>query len=202
MERWSIYGLYDPKRPNEIRVIGKTKQRLRVRLCGHIAAARRKRRLGRRLWPSQVWILKLIDRGTEPSIRLIEKCHKAIWKRRERRAIALYRNRGHGLLNVHPGGDGCDSREPKVRCDRCGARRKRFPNGDWYCPNCRNAGRRRTDRETRKTPGYKAYQRHYERAHRNPHRKAYHRAYSSDRYRAKKLGLTVKEFRARQVDHD
>jgi hypothetical protein len=171
--KWSIYGLYDPRKPNEFRVIGKTKRSLDLRLRGYVTSSRRNLRLGRRLCPSQVWITGLLDVGMRPSIRLVEACDKRTWKLRETFLIAAYRIRGHRLLNVHKGGNGREDGSPKRICDNCGGRRKRRANGSYYCPPCYAAWRRTTAR-------------------------AYDLAYKREDRRAKKVGLTVKEFRARQ----
>lgn len=174
MEIWSIYGLYDPRKPKEIRVVGKTKRSLEQRLAGYVSEARWKRRLGRRIQPSHVWVLELADFGLRPGIRLIQACDRRTWKARERRSIRLHREHGHRLLNVHLGGNGREDGSPKRICDKCGARRKRRANGSYYCLACYAAWRRTTAR-------------------------AYDLAYKRDDRRAKKLNPTVKEFRAQSV---
>jgi hypothetical protein len=170
MELWSIYGLYDPRKLKEIRVVGKTKQSLEQRLAGYVYEARRKRRLARRLQPSHVWVLTLLDAGILPGIRLIETCQPNTWKRCERRKITFFRNQGHRLLNVHKGGNGREDGSPKRICDECGGRRKRKRNGSYYCRPCYRAWRRTIARD-------------------------YDLAYKRDDRRAKKLGITVKQFR-------
>jgi hypothetical protein len=158
MEKYSIYGMLDPRKPEEFRVVGKTKTSLATRLCRYICKARNKRRYGKRLCPSEVWILKLTDEGVRPDICLIESCSKETWKAREIFNIALYKNLGHQLLNVYAGGNGPDDCKPKLICNVCGAKRRQQPHGARVCPNCC-------------------------------------RIYSRDLVRAKKLGLTVAEYR-------
>jgi len=133
-----IYGLYDPRRPREIRYVGKTKNGLRRRLRGHVSTARRGEKRGRHLTPVEEWILSILHEGVRLSIVLVEECDRTNWKQRERRAITLYRNRGHRLVNVLLGGDGAENGEPKLFCE-CGARRKKYADGSRYCPTCRRA---------------------------------------------------------------
>jgi hypothetical protein len=137
MEKCSIYGLCDPRTPDDIRVVGKTTNRLIVRMRQYAGDARHRRKLGRNLPPSYAWILSLLDQGFPPQIRLLETCSAKYWKKRERRLITLYRNRGHKLFNIRDGGDGPDTGKIKIFCDVCGTRRRRLPSGGRYCPKCR-----------------------------------------------------------------
>jgi hypothetical protein len=191
MERWSIYGLYDPRHPHEFRVIGKTKNSLSTRLAGYIHGARRKRRIGRRLQPSYVWIIGLLSKGIRPSICLIETCSEETWRRCERRTITRFRNRGHRLLNVHMGGNGRETGDPKLICDKCGCKRKRRANGSYYCQACYRVWRR-----TKAT----AYDQRYNRKYRetNSAVRVRDRNYYRDWRHARKLGLTVKAYRISQ----
>jgi hypothetical protein len=207
-----IYGLFDPRKPGEFRVIGETKSSIAIRLCGYISQARLKQRRNWPLPPSYVWILKLLDQDIRPSIRLIEICRKETWRQRERRAITLYRSRGHRLLNVHPGGVGKEDGGRKLFCDKCGTRRVFFQDGTPYCPKCararnrtpkQRAYRRAYSRAYRKTQKGRAYERNYQRtpeykaAARARQRKPMGKAYQRDWGRAVRRGLTVKELRRR-----
>lgn len=131
-----IYGVFDPRKPDEFRVVGKTKRNLRVRLSDYVTQARLKQKRNWRMMPSYVWILKLLDKGVRPNIRLIETCNSKVWRQRERLAIATYRNRGHGLLNVHDGGNGSDDGKRKLDCGVCGMVKRERPGGQRYCLVC------------------------------------------------------------------
>lgn len=133
----SIYGLFDPRKPNALCVIGKTSQPLNYRLHGYINEARRKKRLGCHLMPSLVWVLDLLNKGLKPEIRLLLMSSKAMWKKDERGVLAFYRNDGHPLLNVRDGGDGPEDGFIKEFCESCGTKRKQYPNGRRYCPKCK-----------------------------------------------------------------
>ncbi len=134
MKKVFIYGIVDPRKPNEFRIIGKTKLALSVRLNLYICPARYKKKLGRRLTASEIWILSLVEKGIRPQILLIEKCVN--WKSRERRAISLYRGAGHKLLNKLAGGNGAESGSPKRFCTICSSRKLVHPGGQRYCPTC------------------------------------------------------------------
>lgn len=136
----SIYGLVDPFKPDELRVVGKTSQKLNDRLHGYINEARRKKRLSRHLMPSLAWVIDLLEHGRKPSIHLLCTSSKATWKQDEKQVLNFYRQDGHTLLNVRAGGDGPEDGLVKEFCGTCGAKRKQYPGrGTWYCPKCKLA---------------------------------------------------------------
>jgi len=212
----SIYALVDPRSPREYRYVGETKNGLRVRLNGHIQASRRRARLRRRLSPVNEWIASLIEDGIRLGIVLLERCERKTWKARERRAISLYRNRGHRLLNVNPGGAGSEDGGIKKICE-CGTRRKK-----GRCPKCRRAWKRAYSLAWSRTPKGQAYRRTFMRTlkyhawdharNRTPKRRAYLRAYNRSPKKlaanrvwthknrtavnaAERLGITLAEYR-------
>lgn len=166
-----IYGIVDPREPAEVRVIGETKQLLLQRLHQYFSDARRDRKSGASLCPSAVWVLELLDAGVRPEIRLIETCTQKTWRAQEIAAIALYRSKGHRLLNKHEGGNGSEHGGRREFCSKCGTKKETFPSGWNYCPKCRKSRER------------------------SPERVAYNSAFNRDQFHAKKLGVTVNVFR-------
>jgi hypothetical protein len=160
-----IYGLFDPREPDEFRVVGKTQTSLRLRLGRYISAARLGN-AGFYMTPGETWIAALLSEGIRANIRLIEKCDRRVWRQRERRAITLYRNCGHRLLNKHKGGNGADDGKFKTHCSTCGTRKKTTPGGIRYCPECK--------RQRDRSPEMKRYRQEYDR---KPERRAYRKVY-------------------------
>lgn len=180
--------------------VGETKSTLSYRLHNHISKAKRNERLGRTLSPCQRWILRLLEMGRRPGIKLLATTTRQHWKATERLFIRLWRKKNPGLLNVLNGGDGPDTKEVKVFCDKCGTRRRRVPSGHSYCPQC-------YQQWSRRSPKCQAYRRAYKRSPKGRvARRAYNRVYNRspkrrtywrERYHARKLGITVAEYRAR-----
>jgi hypothetical protein len=213
-----IYGLYDARTPHVVMVVGKTRCALRS-LVGHIAEARRCRRLNKRLRPAYNWILQLLSVGLRPEIQLLATTDATNWQRCERRFITTWRKLNPKLLNVRDGGDGPDSKKRKVFCDKCGTRRKRYKGGWTACPKCALAAQNARYR----TPKGRAHSRAYRRTEearalrvawnhspkgrafvRNRQRAAYKEnpkerkrqiSYVRDWRRTRKVGLTVAEYR-------
>ena len=201
MEKRFIYGLFDPRRPKEFRVIGETKLSLAARLALYISTARRKQKLSRHLLRSEVWIRKLLEQRIRPGIRLIQACDKQTWKLWEIFLIAGYKLRGHHLLNVHAGGNGCEEATRRDFCYKCGARRARWGDGTPYCPNCSRPDRR--DRAHARKLGVSSKfgarrlpQVSLEDPRRNTDGKTYNgSAYFRDYRHAARLGISVKVWR-------
>lgn len=63
-----IYVLFDPRKPEEIRYVGKTVQQLKRRLSTHICDARNKRYKHHNC----NWIQSLLKEGVEPIIEEID----------------------------------------------------------------------------------------------------------------------------------
>ena len=167
--------------------------------------------------------------GIRPGIRLIESCELKFWRQRERRAITLFRKKGHNLFNVHRGGNGQEDGKLKIYCGICGTKKTTTPAGHRRCANCRNksariysqtkAGRKAARRRRRSEKGRAARRRWQQseaglasarRWQQSEAKRAvnqrwrqtkagqdYHLKYEQDRSHAKKLGLTVKEYRAK-----
>lgn len=95
-----IYGIFDPREPEHIRYIGKTKFTLIKRLGQHISSSLEYKRSGLK----QDWIKKLINEGIRPDIKLICVTTEEHWEDIERYLIKQYKDDGHELLNIHRGG--------------------------------------------------------------------------------------------------
>jgi hypothetical protein len=201
-----IYGLYDPRQPEIVMVVGETKQLLRQRLNAYISYAQFG--LSR---PSLDWVRKLLSEDARPAIRLLATTSVKNWRRCERRFITIWRKRNLQLLNVHRGGNGHEGTATKLICEKCGSKRRRVrTRATFYCPTCANEA----SRQQRRTPEYRKWHRSYQRKWRHTQkgrtsRYEWWRRYVSKRsnrmkanawnrdYRyARKLGLTVAEYRA------
>jgi len=138
-----IYGLYDPRNPKLVMVVGETSRTIEQRLSVYLCQAQRKRRLDRRKMPSEFWILKLLDAGIRPGIRLLATTSDKHWQTSERRFITIWRRKNPTLLNKHRGGNGRDVGPVKLICDKHNRRRVLLPSGQWLCHICaRNRGRK------------------------------------------------------------
>jgi len=196
VDTYKIYGLYDPRRPEVVTKVGKTRLALCSRLAGHVAEARQ----GRGPKRSGEWIRSLLNDGVRPCIKLLATTTKRSYKICERRFITIWRKRNPDLLNERKGGEGNDSGVVKLVCDVCGSKRKKVPTGS-YCPKCRLV----YNCKWRQTAKYRGWRRgHYRTAEyrewsskrRSKLRyKERHRHYTRDWCRANKLGLTVAEYR-------
>jgi len=105
-----IYALIDP-RDNEIRYVGKTKNRLTTRLGQHIEDVVYKQE---RNWRTH-WIAELLRLGYRPRIELIQEVPDEFWRQAEPYWISYYRAIGCRLTNGTEGGDGGYSPTPDVR---------------------------------------------------------------------------------------
>ncbi len=95
-----IYKLIDPI-TNEIRYIGKTKNKLVKRLYEHLTV--------RNLVPKNHknhWIKQLLSNNTKPIIELVEIVTESNWMEREIYWIAYHKENGSKLTNSTLGGDG------------------------------------------------------------------------------------------------
>lgn len=94
MEKCYIYKLIDPI-TNKVRYVGKTKNKLNVRLSQHISKSKTN-------YKSHVydWIRKLQCSGNKPIIELIEECFENNWEEREIYWISQFKN----LTNISRGG--------------------------------------------------------------------------------------------------
>ena len=96
-----IYALYDPRKPDVVRYVGKTVKPLSSRLFNHVSEARRSSERCHRLH----WIRGLLAEGIQPAIRLLETVHFDGWVDSERHWIAALRA-DHPLTNSNAGGLG------------------------------------------------------------------------------------------------
>lgn len=96
-----IYGLVDPRNVlsiENVRYVGKTKQMVWRRLCGHVRDSKKESA------PIHKWIHKLKLNGQRPVYIILEECNENTWKEAERRHIALLK-KSNRLLNVTDGGE-------------------------------------------------------------------------------------------------
>jgi hypothetical protein len=221
MQKRFIYGLFDPRNPDVVMVVGETKKRLSYRRAMYVAHAKYKSAKGRRLVPSERWVVELLMQGVEPGIKLLARTSDTNWRSCERRFITIWRKKNPRLLNVHDGGNGpCDG-APTVLCKNCGAKKVQWADGSRGCRTCKAAGMRRSNRKLgspwNRLPSKRKYMSGYNRVNKVKHRRYWRRvnnskagraahkkwykangaAYFRDRYQAKKVGLTVAEYRQR-----
>ena len=100
-----IYTLSDPRNPNEIRYVGKTKQTLSRRLTNHISDSKSRRY---KLHTSN-WIYSLLREGISPIIEELDsiECElKEDWADLEKYWISQMKCWGFKLTNLTDGGDG------------------------------------------------------------------------------------------------
>jgi hypothetical protein len=96
-----IYGLVDPRNEltiENVRYVGKTKQMVWKRLCGHVRDSKKESA------PVHKWIHKMKLNGERPVYIILEECDENNWKEVERKYIALLK-KSNRLLNVTDGGD-------------------------------------------------------------------------------------------------
>lgn len=129
MAETKIYGLVDPRNPDLVMYVGKTKRELGFRLNGHIHLARRNDRLNKLLTACQWWILQLLRDGIRPEIVLLLVAVDN-WQACEKQFVAKYREVNPSLLNVLSGGGG-DPAEWRKICLKHKVRRDR--SGCWVC---------------------------------------------------------------------
>jgi uncharacterized Zn finger protein (UPF0148 family) len=88
-----------------------------------------------------------------------------------------------------------------LRCRKCGRKKRRQDCGNWICPFCMRQFQRQWKRQPKNRSKSRAYQRtptyrEYDRLKKHePKVRAWMLAYNLDWRHAKKLGLTVKEYR-------
>lgn len=117
-----IYGLVDPN-TQQIRYVGKTRQKVSSRLSAHLRERSKCHRLN--------WIKSLQDRGQKPEIIILEEIFGAWpWEESERYWIAHGRAEGWPLTNNTSGGDGVRdlSAETRERMRQTWLGRKHSPD--------------------------------------------------------------------------
>jgi hypothetical protein len=100
--RTTIYGLVDPRQPDVIRYVGKTRQMLFVRLRKHCLVKGRERNGTHR----GHWISALQSSGVQPVALVFFRVASKYEDQAERAMIVRLRNAGHPLTNGRPGGEG------------------------------------------------------------------------------------------------
>jgi hypothetical protein len=174
-----IYGLYDPREPEIIMVVGMTKHRqLKWRLNGYIKTARRGCTA-----PSHRWVLKLLKQGVQPQIRLLATTDTKRWRASEKRFITIWRKKNLKLLNRLNGGTGGRGGKVLKYCRKCGAKRL-LKNDRRWCTRCKRAYMQAHG------PAYNR------KRWSNPKNVARQLTYMRLHYLARKLGLTVAQYRA------
>jgi len=99
-----LYVLEDPRKPGEIKYIGKS-QSLPARFISHRKAARDSQDVNHHL-AVYVWWRELLASGISPRMRLLHQCSTSEIDAAEVRAIQGYRALGQPLLNQTDGGAG------------------------------------------------------------------------------------------------
>ncbi len=93
----SIYALFDPAAPAQIRYVGKSINPTQ-RLTRHISAAKTGKT------PLARWIRSVLKAGRRPSVKVVSRCTPLCWEETELAFIRLYLTNGHKLCNVAGGG--------------------------------------------------------------------------------------------------
>ncbi len=100
-----VYGLYDPRHPNDIKYVGVTLQNLNKRLNNHRCITKNKG-----FTHKENWIKKLAREGVRPEIKLLEECSSIeLMYKQEIIWIKNLRKQGYKLTNIDEGGKGRDS---------------------------------------------------------------------------------------------
>ena len=98
MDPVTIYGLVDPRFPDDIRYVGKTAGPVQSRLLRHISASKEMRNR------KDKWIRDLLSQGIRPHAKVLEIVEDD-WESSERGWISKARESAGGdLLNIMPGG--------------------------------------------------------------------------------------------------
>jgi|SRR5579872_999466 len=112
MELFNIYTLVDPRDPENVRYVGKTKaERIKKRLIEHCYAKNLKTNTHH-----NYWIKTLLKSGFKPTMNIIASCKSedAI-NITETQAIKQYRSWGYNLVNATDGGEGSVGYRPNKK---------------------------------------------------------------------------------------
>lgn len=103
----SIYALFDPRRPETVRYVGKTYMKIETRRTRHVGEARRgiKNHRG-------YWIRSLLADGIVPGVRLLAEVPSSDWQKHEQTFITLHRDT---LTNSTDGGEGLENPSEETR---------------------------------------------------------------------------------------
>jgi hypothetical protein len=123
----TIYALLDPI-TKDIRYVGKTVQKLSVRLGAHISATRMAPLRNKRRLHVQLWIAPLLEANLKPIIVELELVPAGQnWVHAEQNWIAKCRSQGLRLTNETDGGEGVlGHRHSAATCARLSETKKQF----------------------------------------------------------------------------
>ena len=103
----SIYALFDPRKPDVVRYVGKTCMKIETRRTRHVGEARRGLKNHR-----GYWIRSLLVDGVIPGVRLLAEVPVDSWQTHEKQFIAKYRET---LVNSTDGGEGLENPSKETR---------------------------------------------------------------------------------------
>lgn len=103
----SIYALFDPRKPEVVRYVGKTQMKIETRRMRHVGEARRGLANHR-----GYWIRALLADGVIPGVRLLAEVSAEQWHEHERRFIAQYKAT---IVNSTDGGEGLENPSEETR---------------------------------------------------------------------------------------
>jgi len=96
MEKILIYGLVSSENLDEIKYIGKTKQKINKRIHDHIRESKKIKT------KKDIWIQNALNNGFSITYKIIEECDESNWVIKEKYWISKL----SGLTNTSKGGDG------------------------------------------------------------------------------------------------
>ena len=96
-----IYKLYDPRFPDDVKYVGKTKKSLNERLSAHLSNYFLESKTHK-----NNWVKSLLCDDIKPLISLIEEVSEEDWIQKEIFWIKYYRDLGYNLTNSTDGGEG------------------------------------------------------------------------------------------------
>jgi hypothetical protein len=102
VDRWTVYSLADPRRPEKIRYVGQTSKDPKKRIFHHLHDAKQKKETTRH----HNWLRVLIADKVKPVQVILEQGTGHGWQEAERKWIAYFREQGHDLTNATSGGEG------------------------------------------------------------------------------------------------
>jgi hypothetical protein len=112
-DRYTVYGVYDPREPEHIRYIGCTRFLLADRMALAFSVAKHAKWNSRPYW---IWLGQIWKQGVRPAVKALYRVRRdEDWGRAERRWIAKLKSEGHQLLNMTLGGPGGSGPEHSAR---------------------------------------------------------------------------------------
>ena len=142
LELVAIYALFDPRHPDVVRYVGKTKTKIEIRRTRHVGEARRGLKNHR-----GYWIRSLLDAGVVPGVRLLAEVPAESWQEHERQFIAQHKDT---LTNSTDGGEGLENPTEETRRKMSDANKGR-PTPAHVCQlRSENAKNRQWSEETKR----------------------------------------------------